>query len=156
MIEIPYTLTQILITLAIVLVIYYAYVILRYYREELQDFLSGKIKQTPDEQQEVEVIDPFERYQRPVDQQPIQEDTYQLAEELIIRVKEAISEASDQQLEAPEVLSALKNILIDYPTIKDEIIRAGVAELIISECKLHGLVSPGRSEVDGLWKMALG
>jgi len=156
MIEIPYTLTQILITLALVLLVYYAYVILRYYRIELQEFLSGRIKQSPDELEQVEVIDPFERYQQPIDHQPIADDTYRLTEQLIVRVKEAVSDAADQELESSEVLSLLTSILIEYPTIKDEVIRAGIAELIISECKIHGFVSPSRSEVDGLWKMELG
>ncbi|MET7000704.1 hypothetical protein [Chitinophaga defluvii] len=157
MIELPYSFKDILLTVAVLLVIYYGYVILRYYREELSAFFKGKAPSHADDQEEeVEVIDPFERYYKPVTEQPIENENYILAEELILRIKEAILDAGDQQTEEAEVLSTLQLLVQEYPTLKDEILRAGISEMIISEMKIHGFIGPSRSEVDGLWKVALG
>lgn len=157
MIELPYSFKDILLTIAVVLVIYYGYIILRYYRNELNDFLKGKPRKNRDDQEEeeVEVIDPFERFHAPVNQEPIADENYVLAEELILRIKEMISDSGDQQLETPDVMDSLRAVVQEYPTIKDEILRAGITELILSEMKIHGFMSSSRSEVDGLWKKEL-
>ncbi|MFX1707235.1 hypothetical protein PV783_24920 [Chitinophaga sp. CC14] len=154
----PYSFKDILLSLAVLLVIYYGYIILRYYRKELNDFIKGKApEQGADElENDVAVIDPFERYHEPVNLEPIADDNYLLAEELILRIKELISESRDRQLAEPEVMSSVRDLLVEYPTLKDEILRAGITELILSEMKIHGFISASRSEVDGLWKMALG
>ncbi|CAL1519142.1 hypothetical protein MMC2321_02887 [Chitinophaga sp. MM2321] len=150
-----YTWKEYFIVIGILLFLYYTYVILRYYRKDLIAFLNGRSINEDQKGEELEIFDPFENRRQPKHFVPIEDESYQLAEELIIRIKAAVAEASELELTEPAVLRSIKVLLQEYPTIQDELLQAGITEMILEEFKLYGFISPSKVEVNGLWKLAL-
>jgi hypothetical protein len=149
--------TDYLITVAIVLVIYYLFVGARYYSDDLKDLFAGKRKlkfkaAIPKERRE-EVFSISET--SPIKSSSFEEtmgDELAEVEHLIERLKAVIEDASGMKLIQQEFKQYLGMVLKEYPSVRYSPLRSSVNELIISECEKYGTITLSESEVDVLWK----
>lgn len=146
-----YSWKEYLIVLGIVLFVYYVYVILRYYRQDFINFVKGNSK--PQKKNEDEIIDPFQKknVHSAHELSPADAENHALAEELIGRAQDLISDASAADLEKEDLMEDLKYLFREYSNITDEVLRFGISELIHAECNRNGRFSLDRRTVDDLW-----
>lgn len=147
-----YSWKEYLIVLAIILVVYYTYIILRYYRHDFINFLKGKSK-APEDYQEDQIIDPFKKKTAKGHDEPNPADAenYALAEELIGRIKDLVFDATDDQIDENEFLQQLRSLFAEYSGITDKTLRFGISEMVLADCNTYGRFSLDRRTVDDLW-----
>jgi len=140
---------QYLIAVLICTVIYYAYVIMRYFRPEVKRLFSGKTSGSQVGQED-EIINPFEQVIAPHSGDEDGDEQF-LVEELLERSRNLIGYAQDAALTKKDLLASVKMLFEEYPQI-DEGARAGINEQIMKDCKILGVVSLEMSEVERLWR----
>jgi hypothetical protein len=148
-----YSWKEYLLVIAVLLIVYYAYVLLRYYRKDIMKLVKGK-QRNDAEQDETEILNPFAQYEPQPASDPIEDKNFELAGELIVRVKDLIADVSERELPARDVLQELKNLLMEYPTVKDDILRGGISTLILTETERYGSIQLDKRAVDELWRTA--
>lgn len=149
--------TDYFIVVGIALVIYYAFVSVKYYSGEIKDLLSGKrklqFKPVPSAQSQ-------RQYEKDVDQVQQEEgggfeettdSEFAEVEHLIERLKQVIEDASRRKLIPEEFKQYLAMLLKEYPSVKQSPLRSSINELIISECQKYGTVTISEDEVELLW-----
>jgi len=146
-----YSWKEYLIVVGIILFMYYVYVILRYYRQDFINFVKGNSKRN--DQNEDEIIDPFQKKNVRSEHElsPTDAENHALAEELIGRAQDLITDANVADLEKEELIEDLKYLFREYSNITDEVLRFGISELIHAECNRYGRFSLDRRTVDDLW-----
>lgn len=149
---INYSFKEFFIAMGILTIIYLAFVLLRYYRKELNALIANK-GTIPQQQDDDEIFGPFENNQPGEGEAlPFSED-FKKAEIIIPKIKEIILQAGANNYDHLQLYDALKTVVTAYPKVNDPMIREGIAELIIHECKKHGAVKPDQREMDELWSM---
>jgi len=151
------TWTTYLSAVALLLVIYYLYVGVRYFSGDLKDLLAGKKKLLPRRPL------PAEQPQAVTAQEPgnspafedSSDDDFREMEHLIGRLKDVIADASQKELIPQEFRQYLRMTLKEYPAIQHSPLRSSVNELIVSECEKYGTVTLREEEVDALWNGSL-
>ncbi|MFT4152248.1 hypothetical protein [Parafilimonas sp.] len=146
------------ITVAIILVIYYFFVGVRYFSGDLKDLLSGKRKlqfktarsyagkedEAAVEEENNEETDGFEQ---------TTDDEFEEVEHLIERLKTVIADDSGKRLiKKDEFKQYISAILKEYPSIKYSPLRSSINEWIISECEKNNAVTLREEEMDDLWQ----
>lgn len=152
--------TDYVAAVAILLVIYYAYVGVRYFSGDLRALLAGKKKlrfrrvpQGSDE--EDSTSSDTDTASTPISPSTFEESSdsdFEEVEHLIGRLKDVIADASGRELIPQEFSHYLRMTLKEYPNIKNSPLRPSVNELIVSECEKYGTVTLSVEEVDRLWK----
>jgi predicted phosphohydrolase len=120
------------------LILYYVVVGLKFYKKELKGLFKPKSTQVV----KTQVIE---------DGQLKIEDDFQDVEHLITRVKEVFELAGKEALNKSEVEDFLALVFTDYPTIKDEGLRASVNEFVVSEARKIEQIELNFDEVGQLW-----
>jgi len=152
---IHYSFQEFFIAIGILTFIYLAFVLLRYYRKEMNTMFSQKSRMDLHQQQEEEeIFGPYENIADDSNNQASPSEDFQKAEVIIPKIKEVIIYAGINNYDHLELYQGLKTILHNYPTVNDPVMREGITELIIHECEKHGTVKPERRELDELWDMA--
>jgi hypothetical protein len=150
-----------IIAVAILLTVYYLFVGVRYYSDDLKDLLSGKRKlkfraALPLDTGEEDTYPAEENYQHQATAfETTTDDDFDEVEHLIERLKNVIVDASKKKLIPQEFKQYLHLVLEEYPSVKNSPLRSSVNELIVSECEKHGAVTLSEDEVDMLWKDAM-
>mgnify|MGYP000868614696 CR=1 FL=1 len=155
--------TDYVAAVVILLVVYYAYVGVRYFSGDLRALLTGKKKlhfrrvpQGDDEEEDTSYI--TETTSTPISPSTFEESSdsdFEEVEHLIGRLKEVIADASGRELIPQEFSHYLRITLKEYPNIKNSPLRPSVNELIVSECEKYGTVTLSVEEVDRLWNGSL-
>lgn len=148
--------TDYIMAVGIALVIYYLFIGLKYYSEDIKDLLSGKrrfkLKPAPsvahNRQHEQDVKSGPEEF---TGYENSRDDEFMELEHLIGRLKTIIEDASRRKMVPQEFKQYLTMILKEYPSIKDSPLRSSVNEMIISECQKYGTVILNEEEMDSLW-----
>lgn len=140
------------------IIIYYLYVGLRYYRTELKELFKPK-KRIDDNpflfnQQDTSIDD---KSSQEVDYHEVSfeqtsDDTFDRIEELIKRLKPAISEAAVKSFTSDQLANTLKVILYNFPDLKKSPFRPAISELIHTECKDNGSTVLSEQEIEELWE----
>ena len=137
--------------------IYYLYVGLRYYNQELKNLLKSKshTKTNPFQfDQENTNQDDSKTEEPDYHDLPFEEtsdDTFDRIEELIKRLKPAIAEAIVEQTTSQQLKANLSTILYDFADLKKSTFRPAISELILTECKDNGSTVLSEQEVEVLW-----
>lgn len=145
-----------LITIIILLGVYYIVIGIRYFSRDIQEILSGKRKlrlgasvrsnaspsYSVEEQQNDQVVHGFEA---------TSDDEFMIVEALTERLKTAIEEASLRKFIPQEFRQLLCSILKDYASVKYSPLRSSVNELIVSECQKYEGVTLNIEDVELLW-----
>lgn len=142
--------------LGIALVIYYLFVGIKYYSEEIKDLFSGKRRISfnpalPGRNKRQRDEEPEHKEQAIAGFEHTTNDDFIVLERLIERLKKVINEAAGRKMILQEFKQYLTMILKDYPSVAGSHLRSSVNELIISECQKYGTVELNVKEVDMLW-----
>jgi hypothetical protein len=120
------------------LVVYYAVIGVKFYKKELKGFFkpksTGGLMPQGIEDSQLKI-----------------EDDFQDVENLITRVKEVFELAGKEGLNKSEVEDFLALVFSDFPTIKDEGLRASVNEFVASEARKIEQIELNFDEVGQLW-----
>ena len=150
--------TDYFITVTILLAIYYLFVGIRYYSEDIKDLLSGKRKLNLNTALPYNSIGEYpstiEGNSHPSEasfEEKTDEEFIEV-EHLIERLKALIADASRRKMIPQEFKQYLSLVLKEYPSVKNSSLRASVNELIVSECEKCETVTLKEEEVDLLWK----
>jgi hypothetical protein len=149
--------TDYFITVTILLAIYYLFVGIRYYSQDIKDLLSGKRKLN------LNTALPYNskgEYPSTIGGNIHSEASFEettdeefiKVEHLIERLKALIADASRRKMIPQEFKQYLSLVLKEYPSVKNSSLRASVNELIVSECEKYGAVTLTEDEVDLVWK----
>lgn len=144
-----------IMTVALLLAIYYLFVGLRYYPAEIKGFLFTK--QKPEyglpRAHAPEVYDPGVEAdaQDTDDFEDGPSDEFAEVEHLIERLKDVISDASGRKMILEEFKHYLSMVLKEHPSVKYSPLRPSINELIITECQKAGVVTLDNDEVELLW-----
>ncbi len=146
------TWTQFFTGTFILAIIYYLYIVVRYYPEKLKDlFGGGKTNQTASSPfiADEELLQPAEEATEDI---PDAHSDLDDIEELITKLVSAIEQASTAQLDQTEFTWTLELILKERPALKTSPYRPSINELIVSECSKHGNYALSEKEVDKMWE----
>ncbi|MET6998680.1 hypothetical protein [Chitinophaga defluvii] len=151
--------TTYLSAVAILLVIYYLYVGVRYFSGDLKDLLAGKkkfkLRPAPPGDADDTPVSPFQPSENTLAFEEATDSDFQEVEELIGRLKDVIADASQRELIPQEFRQYLRMTLKEYPAIKNSPLRLSVNELIVSECEKYGTVTLSAEKVDEMWNGSL-
>ena len=138
-----------LITVALLTGIYYLVILIRYYATDLKDLVSGKrkfssltagqVKQAPQEQ----APDEFDE---------TNDETFDVVEEMIGRLKLAVAAAASIQQGKEALLAQLRTIFRDYEQLDHSPFLPAIFELVTTECDKTGAVTLGQDEVAMVWQ----
>jgi len=136
----------------ILAVIYYLYIVVRYYPEKMKNFFGGRqtshsaslpfIADEPYEQQQDEAAEDTSDAHSDLDD----------IEDLITKLVSAIEQASTGQLDQSEFTWTLELLLKERQTLKTSPYRPSINELIVSECAKYGTYMLSEKEVDKMWE----
>ncbi|MBX2948020.1 MAG: hypothetical protein KF704_01980 [Crocinitomicaceae bacterium] len=149
-----------LAAMGILIALYYGYVGVRYYPEELKRIFSGKTGRNTEQSsfgsrqfmQELEEDDDA-FIDEHIDEDG--DDEFREVETLITSLTQAIEHASKKKMIPAEFKQYLKGILREQPTLKDSPFRSSINELIVSECGKLGTFTLSEKEIDVLWDGAV-
>jgi hypothetical protein len=136
------------ITVLIVLLVWYIYLIFRFYSTQIRDVINGKrkINFSKKERSSHSLKDNlFTEFTVPFD---TLEDAKELSEKLI----DAIEESAQRNLSQNEFQNYIRFILNEYPYVKISALRDKINQLAVSECKKHPQLVLTYEQVDSLWE----
>lgn len=154
--------TNYIVVIILLLVIYYIIIGIRFYSRDLKNLLSRnqKSKLSPsigitELQNDIHTIN-SEQAQSEIykDRNASNETNDEIileVDHLIIKLKEAIADASHKKYIQPEFFLYLQLIIKEYPMVKNSHFQSVINELIISECGKYGSVTLNEEEVGSLW-----
>ncbi len=140
-------------------IVWYLFVGLRYYFEDIKDLVTGKRKL----QFRSIVGKPIPKLGYDFDYQksdeilnaPVEFETvnpvFNEVEDLTARLKNAITDATQKKLVKNEFEDRLRFILKEYSSLRDSPFRPSLNELIVSECERQESVLLTLEEVEALW-----
>lgn len=147
--------TDYIAAVALLLAIYYLFIALRFYTQELKNiFLKGQIQLGVVSN---EAPGKTRSHSKPIhgpSQDSFAEDpneSFQEVENLISRLKITIEEGARNQLLKQGFSQNIKLVLKEYPSLKNSTFKAAINELIISECEKYGSTILDEDEVAVMW-----
>lgn len=148
--------TNFITTIVIGLAIYYLFIGIRYYSDEIKDILSGrkKIKLKPALHQDKSraSIDETSIERGTLGFENTSDEEFDETEHLIEQLKAAIEYGAGRKLIPEEFKMSLVMVLKQYPAIKYSPLRPSINELILSECDKFQITALNEREVDLLWR----
>jgi hypothetical protein len=146
-----------LTTAAVTLFFWYAFIGLKYYINDIRDFLNGKRKHqfehvfsTGGGEGSIAIDTLDNVVPKGTFEEPALND-FETIEELVDRVKTLISEALEKKMPKEGFLVLLGKLLRDYPALLKSQFRPSVNEFITSECEVQGLAPVSENELEELW-----
>ncbi len=153
--------------IALLLIVYYAFVGIKFYSNELRQFILGKRKlaagftshktatyedesSTFQVQQTQAKLFPSHINYTPDAQET--DDTFQQVEELTASLKEAIAVAVDKEYIKEEFILSLQLLLKKYQFLKGSPFLVAINNLIASECEKYSYIQLSAEERVMLWK----
>lgn len=136
------------VTVVVLLVFWYLFLILKFYSASLKELLNGKRKinlfKTKSKMEQNQIIDLFSEFKEPF-------DTLEDARELAARLEKAVVESSQTNISKEVFKNYIKCILEEYPYVKNSSLREKINSLMVSECEKHPQLILTYPEMDGLW-----
>lgn len=150
--------TDYIVSVIIILTIYYLFIVIKYYSNELKELLSGKRKLKLKVAPHINTKDKnFFYNEENISQidasfKEIREEGFEDVKQLIERVKIAVANACQKEMNLEELKSSLHRIIKEYPFLRTSSLRSSINELVLSESQKYGLVTLKADELDWLWK----
>ena len=136
------------VTVVVLLVFWYLFLILKFYSASLKELLNGKRKinlfKTKSKMEQNQIIDLFSEFKEPF-------DTLEDAREFAARLEKAVVESSQANISKEVFKNYIKCILEEYPYVKNSSLREKINSLMVSECEKHPQLILTYPEMDGLW-----
>lgn len=150
--------TDYIIAVAILLTVYYFFVGIRYFFNDLKALLSGKSNlrfmvgiSYDTVSESIQSSEKNYSVESPA-LETTTDDDFAEVEHLIERLKSVIADSSGKKLIPQELKQYLHLVLQEYPNIKNSQFRTSINELVASECEKYGAVTLSEDEVEMLWK----
>lgn len=148
--------TNYITTIVIGLAIYYLFIGVRYYSDEIKDLLSGrkklKIKPILPQDKRQANVEAQQMYGGTADFENTTDEEFDATEHLIEQLKTAIANGCRKKLIPEEFKLSISSVLKEYPAIKYSPLRPSINELILSECDKFQITALDEREVDLLWR----
>lgn len=133
------TWSEYIICMLVLLFVFYLFVILRYYRAELKQFLSGKDKQPTETDYEPEIKDDYP------------DDSFEALEMLVNDLRHAVLERAGIGVDKQTLLSQLKERLKDFDGMRRPAYRIAINNYIIGHAKEICGVVFSEEELEAEW-----
>lgn len=156
--------TNYVVSVAFLLIAYYAFVGIKFYSSELCLLLQGKRKlprqlypedDLKDQERNIyfqqSEPDPSTSHERYAPSVEVTDDTIQQVEELTAKLRKAIAEAVSKNYLKEEFILSLQLLLKKYPFLKGSLFLGAINDLIASECKKYGYIHLSAEERVTLW-----
>ena len=152
--------TTYIIFVVLLLAAWYIIIGLKFYFPDLQNLLSGKTKlafrgvhteysnHKSEETSNSEALE-FDRKSFPNEEET--DNLFQEAEELTIKLKDAISDAASKNYNKEEFTFLLQLTLKEYRALKGSPFQVAINNLIASECDKHSFIRLSAVELGMLW-----
>ncbi|MDQ1166379.1 hypothetical protein [Flavobacterium sp. SORGH_AS_0622] len=134
----------------IAVIFWYLIILLKFHSSDLKKILSGEkklqipfLKKTTINSQEIKSIS---------DSFPKSFDTLEDAENLSLRIKEAVKESAEKRLTKQQFQNYLRMLLDEYPYVKISSLKENINQLMVSESQLYPNLLLSLSEADSLWE----
>ena len=139
--------------LASALVVYYLYVLLRWYRTDLAKlFRGGRLAaHVADQGNPPSMAGNLQGTEGAYMQTEPQPQSPHEAEMLTMALLAAIAESSSQPYGPQTTAQTLKAIICRYPELKNSPQRTAINSLVVAECKKTGIAYLSEQEVDTWW-----
>jgi hypothetical protein len=136
--------------------LYYSYIAVRYFRNDLTEWLSNKTSRRPSVKAATTGPLALGQHQPEItttahETDITSESEYDELEHLIGRVNKTISDAAIRKAQPEEVKEYLSLILKEYPSLKNDGMRPAINELVASECARQNILI-SEAEADRLWE----
>jgi len=140
------------------LLVWYLFVGLRFYREEIKEIVEGKRKlqfrgaigesnaQSDNDPRHLD----FESTTSGAET-AASNTIFQEVDGLVKQLKNVITDATQKKLIKQEFEDSMRSALFAYPLLRDSPYRSSVDELIVSECEKQGSILLTQQEVEALW-----
>lgn len=144
----------------LLLTAWYIIIGLKFYFHDLQNILTGKIKLTfkrspkPSSLKQSEQITNSELPDfddKPLLDMEETDNLLKVGDELISKLKSAISDAVTKKYNKQEFIFLLQLTLKEYPTLKSSPFQSAINNLIASECEKHSFIPLSAVELMELW-----
>lgn len=138
-------------------VLYYAWVVVKHFPDELRGIVKGEhlkgngVSNTVFFQDELQEWENETNNEYDIIEESGDEDEFVQVEKLVNELTSAIEKATKKKTVKPEFKQILRMILREYPSIKDSEFRSSIDDLIISECNKHEAYTLSDKEVKVLW-----
>ena len=139
-----------LAVIVIVVIIWYLFIIIKFYSGDLKKILSGEKKLkiptfTSNSQNSKEVKSISSSFSESF-------DTLDDAEELATRITQAAQESAEKKLSKEQFQNYLSMVLEEYPYVKISSLRESINKLIVCESEKSPNLLLTLSEADSLWE----
>lgn len=148
-----------IVVVVLLSIVWYLFVGLRYYFEDIKDLVSGKQKlqfrglvgkSIPKPDYDFDYPKSDEILNAPVEFETI-DPAFNEVEDLVAKLKNAITNATQKKLVKSEFEDHLRFLLKEHPLLENSPFRPSLNELIISEYEKQESVLLTHQEVDALW-----
>lgn len=145
---------------ALLLAAWYIIICLKFYFYDLQNILTGKIKFTF---KGAHKTSPFKQHEQTTnselpdfDDKPLldmeeNDNLFKVVDELISKLKSAISDVVTKKYNKHEFIFLLQLTLKEYPILKGSPFQDAINNLIASECEKYGFIRLSAVELMELW-----
>jgi len=146
-----------ILVVTLLLAVWYLFVGMRFYFNDLQNFLVRKRKPNPSvdynefQNDEGKVRESF-KFTNGQTETSETDILFQEVEELATKVKEAIANASSKNFNREEFIFLLQLTLKEHLHLKGSPFQVALNNLIISECERYGSIHLSAEELLMLWK----
>jgi hypothetical protein len=134
----------------IAIIFWYLIILLKFHSSDLKRILSGEkklqipfLKKTSKNLQDIKSIS---------DSFPKSFDTLEDAENLSLRIKEAVNESAEKRLTKQQFQNYLRMLLDEYPYVKISSLRENINQEMVFESQKHPNLLLTLSEADSLWE----
>ncbi|MDP9077752.1 MAG: hypothetical protein M3O71_10045 [Bacteroidota bacterium] len=140
------------------LIIYYLYIGVRYYAADIKQLLAPTGKSGPGTKLPEQLVFSDAEHQSAGLPEEVsyehgryQDDDIQDADKLISSVKKRITAASGTAYAPVKLLTELKAVFQEHPSLKNSPHRPAINELVVTECERTGVAELTEEEVDQWW-----
>ncbi|MFX1705736.1 hypothetical protein PV783_17340 [Chitinophaga sp. CC14] len=141
-----------LIVAALLLGIYYCYVLVRYYRKEIKNFITRRPAEHEPTSSKPE-SNQLSLFESTDDTRPPNEsvDLFSLAFELSARIKMVMEVAAAERYSKAGLIIILRKLISEYPAIKGTAFQVAINNVILGESKELGSNGLQDDDVSALW-----
>jgi hypothetical protein len=153
-----YSWTSYLEAVVLLLVIYYLFIGIRFYRDDIRAFFSQRNSTVPEVLPEPPVNEePLTLHAEFNNQDQYVQDNYpdndiRETDDLIAEAKSLINAAANKAYGPESLITRLRELFSKYTSLKTSPHRPAINEMIVSECERTGVAELTEDEVDEWWR----
>ncbi|MGA9638981.1 hypothetical protein [Flavobacterium sp.] len=148
-----------IVVVVLILTVWYLFVGFRYYFGEIKEFVTGKRKLKFRAFSKKSIEAPYSDFSsanskdilNSQDEFETADTVFNEVEELVIKLKNSITEATQKNFSKKDFEDCLQLILKEHSLISNSPFRSSINELIVSECEIQDSILLTYQEIEALW-----